>query len=111
MILAANIEDAMVIKIHLKYNMYILNYYKKTSIDLASQLLGVSLENMLYSSINNEKINISPETLSIYNDLNPTFPKQKALLELDSRLTHVILECLLLLFLFLSVFFFFFFFQ
>ncbi|KAI8636916.1 hypothetical protein BD408DRAFT_425401 [Parasitella parasitica] len=72
MILAANIEDAM------------------TSVDLASQLLGVSLENMLYSSISNEKISISPETLSMYNSLNPTFPKQKALIELDSRLTHEI---------------------
>ncbi|KAL7321400.1 hypothetical protein PS15m_001170 [Mucor circinelloides] len=72
MILAADIEDAM------------------TSIDTASQLLGVSLENMLYSSINNDRINITPEILSIYNDLNPTFPKQRALTELDSRLTHEI---------------------
>ncbi|KAL9540774.1 hypothetical protein MBANPS3_009499 [Mucor bainieri] len=71
LLLAANIEDAM------------------TNIDSASQLLGVSLENMLYSSINHDRINISPEILSIYNDLNPTFPKQKALTELDSRLTHL----------------------
>jgi hypothetical protein len=37
---------------------------------------------------------ISTDSLTIYNDLNPSYPKQKALIELDSRLTRVcILQC------------------
>jgi hypothetical protein len=34
----------------------------------------------------NDHLNI---TTDIYNDLNPTYPKQKALIELDTRLNHV----------------------
>jgi hypothetical protein len=61
--------------------------------------MGLSLENLLSSSIT--KSLITPEILSIYGDVNPTHPKQKALDELDSKLTEVNIQLLLLLFLIL----------
>ncbi|KAI8090512.1 hypothetical protein BDF21DRAFT_449590 [Thamnidium elegans] len=67
-LLSANIQDIM------------------ANIESSCSLLGVSLENMLNSSISTELI--STETITIYNDLNPTYPKEKALVQLDSRLSH-----------------------
>ncbi|KAI8071171.1 microtubule associated protein-domain-containing protein [Gilbertella persicaria] len=54
-----------------------------TYIEEASGLLGVSLENMLDS----HGVVWTPD---IYPDLNPTWPKQKSLYELYSRLDHEI---------------------
>jgi hypothetical protein len=45
----------------------------------------------------------SCESLSIYNDLNPTFSKQKALIELDSRLTQVKNVCSIIIFNYLTL--------
>ncbi|GAA5798569.1 hypothetical protein HPULCUR_003974 [Helicostylum pulchrum] len=67
-LLSANIQDIM------------------ANIESSCSLLGVSLENMLNSSISTELI--STDTITIYNDLNPTYPKEKALVQLDSRLSH-----------------------
>ncbi|KAI9357488.1 hypothetical protein BD770DRAFT_388841 [Pilaira anomala] len=67
-LLSANIQDIM------------------ANIESSCNLLGVSLENMLNSSISNEFI--TTDILTIYNDLNPTYPKEKALTQLNSRLSH-----------------------
>lgn len=44
---------------------------------------------MLNSSIDGDNLIMSSDMLTIYNSLNPTYPKERALTELDSRLTHV----------------------
>ncbi|KAI8888430.1 hypothetical protein K501DRAFT_329795, partial [Backusella circina FSU 941] len=67
-LLSACIEDAM------------------ANIEYASRIMGLSLENLLSSSI--AKSMITPEILSIYGDVDPTYPKEKALTELDSKLTE-----------------------
>ncbi|KAI7892611.1 microtubule associated protein-domain-containing protein [Mucor mucedo] len=71
-LLSANIEDVL------------------ANIEYASNLLGVSLENMLNTSIVDDNFTLSPDMLTIYNSLNPTYPKERALIELDSRLSHEI---------------------
>lgn len=44
---------------------------------------------MLDSSIADTSFTLSPDMLTIYNGLNPTYPKERALTKLDSRLSHV----------------------
>lgn len=44
---------------------------------------------MLNTSIVDDSFTLSPDMLTIYNSLNPTYPKERALDELNSRLSHV----------------------
>ncbi|KAI8976496.1 microtubule associated protein-domain-containing protein [Pilobolus umbonatus] len=67
-LLAANIEDVM------------------GNIEYASSLMGVSLENMLNSTVHDEYLTI--DSITIYNTLNPSYPKEKVLIELNDRLMN-----------------------
>ncbi|KAI7899233.1 microtubule associated protein-domain-containing protein [Cokeromyces recurvatus] len=61
----------------------------KESIDSASQLLGVSVDCMVYSTIDKDNhIVVSPIIRNEFYDLRPTYSKYKALSELNSRLTY-----------------------